>query len=192
MRFPLIAVATAATLALGACAAMGVSTVGQKYPLYRTAHNNYALNGRDVFVIVEGGGYGLDKATFRQTVLDTMQRYRGGMNTRFTNNSQVNYNSDYKVVMLFNGPTSAQPDDLCGRPEQFAAITPGAGADTHVLAAFCRYDAPLTAVNGRAAGVSGVGDARFASLIQQTMVDLFPPTDDRPQKDSDDSGSDIP
>jgi hypothetical protein len=191
MRFPLFALTAAAALALGACAPTGVTTVGQKDALYKTAHNNYALNGRDVFVIVQGGGYGVEQTAFRQAVLDTMQRYRGGMNTRFTSNPQTNYNSDYKVVMLFNGPMSAQAGELCRQPEQYAATVPVTGAETHVLAAFCRFDAPLTQVSGRASGVTSVADARFASLIQQTMTDLFPVTDDRPQKDSD-SGADIP
>jgi hypothetical protein len=47
MRFAPYALATAAVLAIGACAT-GVSTVGQQSPMFRTAHNNYALNGRDV------------------------------------------------------------------------------------------------------------------------------------------------
>lgn len=190
MRFRLFALATASVLALAGCAASGVSTVGQKHPLYRTNHNNYALNGRDVFVIVQGGSYGVEQAAFRQAVLDNMQRYRAGMNTRFTATPQHNYNPDYKVVMLFNGPISVQAEDLCRRPEQFAATMPAASAETHVLAAFCRFDAPLTEVNGRAAGVTSVADARFSSLIQATMTDLFPTTDERPQKDSrsDDGG----
>ena len=46
----------ATVLMLGACAPTGVSTVGQQYPMFKTAHNNYAMNNRDVFVIVQGGG----------------------------------------------------------------------------------------------------------------------------------------
>jgi hypothetical protein len=193
MRFPLFALATAAALTLGACTTSGVSTVGQKYPLYRTAHTNHALNGRDVFVIVQGGGFGVEQPAFRQTVLDTMHRYRAGMDTRFTATPQNNYNSDYKVVMLFNGPISAQAGELCRQPERFAATVPQTTGETHVLAAFCRYDAPLTEVNGRVAGVTSLADARFSSLIQQTMTDLFPATDERPQRDSDSGGGgDIP
>ncbi len=190
MRFAPVTLA-AAVLVLGACGPAGVSTVGQKYPMFKTADNGYALNNRDVFVIVQGGGYGMDQTAFRQAVLDGMQRSRGGMNTRFTATPQNNYNSDYKVVMLFNGPITAQADDLCRRPEQFAAITPSSTGETHVLAAFCRYDAPLTEVNGRAAGVTNPGDPRFASLLRATMTDLFPVVDDRPQRDSD-SGDGIP
>lgn len=188
MRFAPYALAAAIILPTGACT-FGVSTVGQQHPPFRTAHSNYALNGRDVYVIVQGGGYGVDQASFRQAVLNNMQHARGGLNTRFTSNPTHNYNSDYKVVMLFNGPTSAQADELCQRPEQYAAVTPIASAEMHVLAAFCRFDSPLTEVSGRAAGVTTVNDAHFASLIRQTVGDLFPPTDDRPQKDSD-SGND--
>lgn len=196
MRYRSYTLAAATVLTLGACAPVGVTTVGQTYPLYRTAHSNYALNGHDVFVVVEGGGYGTDQVAFRQAVLDTMQRYRGGMNTRFTSTPQRDYNSDYKVVMLFNGPVNAQADALCRQPSQYASVAPAAvGGDTHVLATFCRFDAPLTEVNGRASGVNTVSDARFASLIQQTMTDLFPARDDRPQRDSDkgnSGGGDIP
>jgi hypothetical protein len=185
-------------LALGACAPLSVSTVGQVYPQYRAAYANYALNGHDVYVVVEGGGYGTDQPAFRQAVLDTMQRYRAGMNTRFTSTPQRNYNSEYKVVMLFNGPDNAQAAPLCREPAQYAAATPrtSIGGDTNVLAAFCWFDAPLTEVSGRASGVTAVSDARFASLIQQTMTDLFPTRDERPHRDSDRSngggGSDIP
>lgn len=190
MRFAPYVLATAAVLAIGACAP-GVSTVGQQSPMFRTAHNNLAMNGRDVFVIVQGGGYGADQTSFRQAVLDNMQRSRAGLNTRFTATPQINYNSDYKVVMLFNGPSSAQASQLCSHPEQYAAVTPIAGSETNVLAAFCRFDASLTEVSGRAAGVTTLADARFASLIRQTVTDLFPARDDRPQRDSD-SGGDIP
>jgi hypothetical protein len=194
MRSVPYALTAATVLALGACAPTGVTTVGQTYPMYRTAHSTHALNGHDVFVIVQGGGYGADQPAFRQAVIDTMQRYRGGMNTRFTATPQTDYDSDYKVVMLFNGPAAAQASELCRQPAQYATTTPTAaiGGETHVLAAFCRFDAPLTEVNGRASGVSAVGDARFASLIQQTMTDLFPARDDRPQRDSDKGGTDFP
>jgi hypothetical protein len=187
-------VLTAATaLALSGCASNGVSTVGQIYPQYRTAHSNYALNGHDVFVVVEGGGYGVDQTAFRHAVLDTMQNYRSGMNTRFTETPQNNYNSDYKVVMLFNGPTAAQAGELCRQPSAYGTTAPvTSDGNTRVLAAFCRYDAPLTEVSGRASGVNTVSDARFASLIQQTMTDLFPSHDERPQKDSDDGNDGIP
>ncbi len=191
MRSGSYALAAAMVLALGACAPTGVTTVGQKHPLYRTADSSHAVNGHDVFVIVHGGGYGADQNTFRQAVLYTMQRYRGGMNTRFTATPQTNYNSDYKVVMLFNGPSVAQAGELCRQPAQYATMPPTtAGADTRVLAAFCRFDAPLTEVSGRATGVNAVGDVRFASLIQQTMTDLFPSSDERPDRDND--GSNFP
>ena len=186
------ALVAGAALAVGACTP-GVSTVGQQHPPFRTAHSNYALNDRDAFVIIQGGGYGVDQATFRQAVIDKMQSARGGRNTRFTMNPVNNYNSDYKVVMLFNGPASAQADELCRRPDQYASVTPMAGPETHVLAAFCQYDSALTEVNGRAAGVTNVNDARFASLVRQTVSDLFPSGDDRPQRDSDSNdGGGIP
>lgn len=180
-------------LVLGACAPTGVTTVGQTYPMYRMAHSTHALNGHDVFVVVQGSGFGADQPAFRQAVIDTMQRYRGGMNTRFTATPQTDYDSDYKVVMLFNGPATAQADQLCRQPATYATVPPATvGGDTRVLAAFCRFDAPLTEVTGRTAGASTVGDARFASLIQQTMTDLFPARDDRPQRDSDKGGPSFP
>ena len=192
MRFAPFAI-VASVLAVGACADTGVSTVGQVQPWFRTADNGRALNNRDVFVIVQGGGYGVDQAAFRQAVLDGMQRYRAGMNTRFTSTPTTNYNSDYKVVMLFNGPVTAQAGELCRNPERFGAMTPAASGETHVLAAFCQYDSPLTEVNGRAAGVTSVSDPRFGSLLRQTMTDLFPLVDERPDRDSgNDSGGDIP
>jgi len=188
MRTSIHGLTAVAVFAAGACA-VGVSTVGQQHPPFRTAHSNYALNGRDALVIIHGGGYGLDQASFRQAVLDNMQRARGGLNTRFTSNPVNNYNSDYKVVMLFNGPSTAQADELCRRPDQYASVTPTVGPETHVLAAFCQFDSALTEVNGRAAGVTTVADARFGSLVRQTVTDLFPPSDQRPQKDSDSGNS---
>lgn len=190
MRFASYGLTAAAILAIGACAP-GVSTVGQHSPLFTSAENNRAMNGRDVFVIVHGGSYGVEKASFNQSVLDNMQRNRSGMRTRFTATPQNNYNPDYKVVMLFNGPSSAQAADLCKRPEQYAAVAPTASGDTNVLAAFCKFDAPLTEVTGRAIGVTSVSDARFASLIRSTMTDLFPLVND-PQRDGGGGGGDIP
>lgn len=192
MRTSMWAMATAATLLLSACAPAGVSAVGQKYPLFKTNDNNYALHNRDLFVIVHGGGYGADAGSFRQAVLNTMQRYDGGLNTRFTATPQRNYNADYKVVMLFNGPNAAQGGELCGQPDKYAALQPVSGGVTHLLAAFCRFDAPLTEVTARATQVASVNDPRFASLIQQTMVELFPSVDERPLRDDDDDGSGFP
>lgn len=181
-----------AVLTVSACTP-GVSTVGQQHPPFRTAHSNSALNGRDALVIVHGGGYRADQAAFRQAVIDNMQRARGGLNTRFTANPVNNYNSDYKVVMLFNGPVTAKATELCRRPDQYASVTPMVGPETHVLAAFCQYDSALTEVSGRAAGVTAINDARFASLVRQTVGDLFPSSDDRPQRDSDSNdGGTIP
>ena len=192
MRFAPFALA-ASVLVVSACAASGVSTVGQVSPWFRTSDNARALNDRDVFVIVQGGGYGVDQAAFRQAVLDGMHHYRSGMNTRFTATPTTDYNSDYKVVMLFNGPITAQAGQLCSRPEQFGAITPMINGETHVLAAFCQYDSPLTEVSGRAVGVTSLNDPRFRSLLQQTMTDLFPTSDERPDRDSDSGGGgDIP
>ena len=191
MRFASIALLTTAALAVGACAT-GVSTVGQQFHPYSPSHGNYAMNGRDTYVIVQGGGYGVDQAAFRQAVLDNMQRNRAGLNTRFTSTPQNNPNNDYKVVMLFNGPSTVKAADLCSRPEQYAAVTPMADSETHVLAAFCRFDSPLTEVNGRAAGVTTLADARFTSLIRQTMVDLFPTYDERSKRDSGGGEGDVP
>lgn len=175
--------ATGAILATSACTT-GVSTVGQQHPIFRTAHSNLAMNGRDVLVIVQGGGYGAEQNSFRQSVLDNMQRSRAGLKTNFTATPQNNPNTDYKVVMLFNGPSSVQAAELCRQPEKFAAVAPRAGGDTHVLAAFCRFDAPLTEVSGQANGVTTLADARFASLIRQTVSELFPSGDSRSQRDS--------
>jgi len=191
MRFAPIILAAAATLALAACAT-DVSTVGQQFHPYSPAHGNYAMNGRDTFVIVQGGGYGVEQTAFRQAVLDNMQKSRAGLNTRFTSTPQNNPNKDYKVVMLFNGPVNAKATDLCRRPDQYASVTPMAGSETHVLAAFCQFDSLLTQVSGRAAGVTTLADARFTSLIRQTMTDLFPKNDEDSKRDGGSSGDSIP
>lgn len=191
MRFAPILLAAAATAALGACAS-DVTTVGQQFHPYRPALGNYAMNGRDTFVIVQGGGYGVEQNAFRQAVLDNMQRSRAGLNTRFTSTPQNNPNTDYKVVMLFNGPLSVKASDLCRQPEQYASVTPMAGSETHVLAAFCQYDSPLTEVTGRAVGVTTVADARFTSLIRQTMTDLFPRDDEDTKRDGGSPGDSFP
>lgn len=191
MRFGSLSLAAAATLALGACST-DVTTVGQQFHPYSPAHGNYAMNGRDTFVIVQGGGYGAEQTAFRQAVLDTMQKSRAGLNTRFTATPQNNPNKDYKVVMLFNGPVTAKASELCSRPEQYASVTPMVGSETHVLAAFCQFDSPLTQVSGRAAGVTTLADARFTSLIRQTMTDLFPKNDEDSKRDGGGSGDSFP
>lgn len=187
MRIATFALAAATALTAAGCT--GVSTVGHQAPQFRTAHNNYAMNGRDVFTIVQGGGYGAEQAAFRQAVLESMQRNRAGLKTHFTATPTNNPNSDYKVVMLFNGPTTVQADDLCRRPEQYASVAPVSGDETHVLAAFCQFDSPLTHVDGRAAGVTTVADATFHALIRQTMTDLFPSRDEHTREGSDNGGT---
>lgn len=180
MRSSRLLTAAAAALGLAACATPNVSTVAQKYPLYRPAHSNYAMNGRDILVVVQGSSYGAAPGDFRHTVLDIMQRFRSSLNTRFTDKPQNNYNKDYKIVLLFNGSPSAEASELCRQTSQYGSISSLGENEMRMMAVFCRFDAPLTEVIGRATGVKDSNDPNFASLIQQTMTDLFPLSGNHP------------
>jgi len=124
--------------------------------------------------VLRGAPFAMPPAQFEQMVLANMQGQNAGPRTNFTTHPG-DHDPAYKVVMLFNGPVTASGDDLCRNPGA-APFRSGPQQEMHVLAVFCRYDAPRTKVDGwLKADASGVSPDGFAKLVQQVTRELFPP-----------------
>ena len=80
-----------------------------------------------------------------------------------------------RVLMLFNAATLTG-HRICDRSQPLPVADTGPGrGDVDLVATYCRGDQPMTQVTARLGGVSSAQDPRFADLIKQVMVSLFPP-----------------
>lgn len=159
---------------LAACAVTAPRTVSDIHPLYSPSEISRAGGGRDTYVVLRGAPFAMPPGQFEQLVLGNMQGQNAGRRTNFTTRPG-NHDPAYKVVMLFNGPNTASGDDLCRNPGA-VPFRSGPQQQLHVLAVFCRYDAPRTKVDGwLGADASGVSPAGFNELVRQVTRELFPP-----------------
>ena len=183
MRKPCLAFLLLATSVMTGCASNLPRTTVEIWPLYRPTELAYAGGGRDTYVVLRGNPFAMDPAQFEQSVLNNMQGQNWGQRTNFTSRP-TNFNNNYKVVMLFNGPP-VNGGELCRNPGAIPFRT-GPQAELHVVAAFCRYDIALTLAQGwlRPEG-SGVSPEGFNALIRQVTREMFPPTNpDDARRDS--------
>ncbi len=171
---------------LTACSSSVPRTVADVHPLYRPSEIGRAGGGRDTYVVLRGAPFAMQPAQFEQLVLVNMQGQNSGPRTNFTPRPG-DHDPAYKVVMLFNGANAVSGDDLCRNPGA-APFRSGPQQQLHVLAVFCRFDAPRTKVDGwLKADASGVSPDGFAQLIRQVTRELFPtfnPNDARRDSDT--------
>ncbi len=177
---PIHAVALAATLALGACAA-GIGGGGKiDFVRVETAYSRadfaYAGAGRDLTTEILGNPFAnLAQPAFDRAVTDAMRGAHFGPRTNFTTAPDDSARTVYRVRMLWNGPLGTNGSALCdGTP----LVGGGpANGEVRLIAAFCRSDRPATYLSGSVDGVSGPDDPRFVSFIRQVTTELFPPRD---------------
>lgn len=170
---------------LSACAAGAPRTLADQYHTYSYGDFFRVADGRDTQVVVRGNPFALNQAEFDQLVTANMAAMPRGPRTNFTTAKSANADPDYEVVWLFNGPRTAQPEQLCRNPQGVAG-QPGPAEQLRVIAAFCRYDRVNSWVEGWVeGGPQGVPREVVTTLVQQMTRELFPTVNrNDPQRDN--------
>lgn len=167
-----------------ACAAGTPRTLSDQYTTYDYGDFYRVSDGKDTRVIVRGNPFNIAKADLDKLVTANMEMPRGP-HTNYTT-APANAHPDYEVVWLFNGPATAQPNEVCRDPQAYNGQS-GAPADKmRVLAAWCRYDKANSWVEGWLdGGPQGAPRDGVVALVQQMTRELFPTTyRNDPQRDS--------
>lgn len=126
--------------------------------------------GRDTKVEVYGNPFNMDAATFAKAVTDNMQGANAGQRTNFTTKPGPSAEKNLRVVMAFN--SDAEGYDLCTghnfRPRN-------QGGPLTLNAAWCFGNRQDSMVVATVDGAKSVNDPRFHDLVDQTVLNLFPP-----------------
>ncbi len=160
----------AAAFALGACGG-GAVRLQSEYNPSAYDYSNFALYhaARDTRVEVHGNPFNMDAAAFARAVTDRMQGANMGRRTNFTTTPGNSAEKNLRVVMAFNAVSGGY--DLCDGK----TIETKPRKDVLALtAAWCFADRQDSMVDATVGPAQGVGDQRFAEIIQQTVLNLFP------------------
>ena len=152
-------------------------TMASRRPTYDSDEFARIAGGRDCHVVIHGNPFqdqGYNSETFAESVVAAMQGQNWGPVTRFTARASANTHPDYRVTLLFNGPTSVRASDLCSGTVTNAHSAENTQGRMRVLAAWCKEDSVLSEVSGWIDGVTAPTDRRFVRLIAQVTRDLFP------------------
>jgi hypothetical protein len=133
---------------------------------------------KDLRVEVRGDPFAMGEAAFAEATVEILQRFQPRPQpTHFTLEPGDNSNPAYRMQLLFDAPRAVNAIGGCRNPP-VAETDPGT---VQVSAMFCRNQGTLTQVSGRLDEVTSVDDPRFADLMHQIVIDLFPVRD--PQRD---------
>lgn len=161
---------------IGACAGSGVVVLTNQDMIstYSGGEFRYAVEGGELRVVVVGNPFGGDQAAFERAVTDAMRGRHWGPPVRFTTDPGPGAREAYRVVMVFNPPTTLIGERVCrGNPEEISPKAPEAD-ETALFAVFCLSDGFLTQVQGTVRGATGFDDRSFRELVGQATQALFP------------------
>ncbi len=160
----------------GACAGGGMVVLTNENisSTYSSGEFRYAVESGELRVVVVGNPFGGDQAAFERAVTDAMKGRHWGPPVRFTTNPGPGAREAYRVVMIFNPPTTLIGERVCrGNAQEITSKTPQAD-ETVVFAVFCLSDGFLTQVQGTVRGATGFDDPSFRELVGQATQALFP------------------
>lgn len=170
---------TRSMLALGALAALLAAPAGappadaqtrheQMWSSYDPTEINGARGGRRLPTLVTGNPFQGPPEAVVEAVAQAMTGGRPG-------DQAVAAKAPLRVLMLFNAATRTG-HRICDRSQPLPVADTGPGRGSiDLVATYCRGDSPQTQVTTRLDGVASADDPRFADLIKQVMVSLFPP-----------------
>lgn len=173
--------------------AAGLAACAQSSPISTVSEELSNTYGPDDFarqasvesvpVIVHGRAAGLTHQQLVQAVSADIQNSTWGANTRFMPESSkadaANNSNEYSMIMMLNGPNDVTSAQLCAEPMTKAGDTSSASGNVHLVAALCRYDAPISGVEANVDGVQGASDPRLQQLIETAGNELTAPDPDR-------------
>ncbi len=177
-----------AFIVLGLTGCVGApTTYGQSIrSSYSPTEFGYGAARRDLWTQFRGDPFELGDGTFQAAMIDILAHHPPKPQpTNFTTDPDETADTDYRVVFIFDPPTSFLRSQLCRLPIEL----PSGGAQTkplRVAAAFCRNEGPLTSIRGELDFVESIEDPAFDALIGQMIDGLFP--NFNPDQDDDDGG----
>jgi len=139
----------------------------QMWSSYDPTEVNGAQGGRRLPTLVAGNPF----AVPQQEVVDAVARAMTGGQPM---DQSVAVKAPMRVMMLFNA-TTVTGYRICDRSKPVAVADLGPrGGSVDLVATYCRGDSPQTQVVASLNGVSGPDDPRFADMIKQVTLSLFP------------------
>jgi hypothetical protein len=160
--------------AVTGCAGIGVIDYIQVKPAYSPQLFAYAAGGRDLMTDIQGSPFAMPQEDFNAAVTDAMQRAHFGPATHFTTTPGETARLNYRVRLLFNGPTASTGAIVCAGEPTPIAPAPENG-NVRLLAAFCNGERPLTYLTAHAAGIRDAHDPAFRDFMRQVTINLLPP-----------------
>jgi hypothetical protein len=129
--------------------------------------------GNDVPVVVRGNAYAVPEGEFNQAVIDAMQGW-AFRDDHFV--PAINPNAVYRVIVVFNAPSTLSGQQICARPFNVTAqfgVPPMPRVP--VSASLCRGDTNIADAFGSVGTAGGPGSEVFRRGIGQFTASLFPP-----------------
>jgi hypothetical protein len=124
-----------------------------------------AAQGVDMPFLLRGNPFAVPEAEFDRDVTDVMDGWAFGVPLHFAVAGDPN--AAYRVVMIFNPPSSADGNALCQRPMTVQAIATSEPPPRQPLVvALCRGDSPLSYVSGSIEIAGGPRSAAFRDGIR--------------------------
>ena len=169
-----IALVLVLTFGLGGCVG-APRTYGEtvRSP-YSPTEFGYGAGRRDLWTQFRGDPFELGDEEFQARMIEILAHHPPKPQpTNFTTAPGDSADTDYRVVFVFDPPTSFLNGDLCRLPLR---LPKGAGGTKplNAAAAFCRNQGVLTAVRGNLDLAAGTDDPAFDALIGQMVDELFP------------------
>lgn len=164
-------------LVVGLVACTGVTPSGVvaqrgQWEFYSPSYVHYTTAPGEVRTIIFGAPFGMDQAEFERRVTDLMaKRPLWSSAAKYVTGPSEKARAAMYVVLVFNPPVSYDGQDACAKKDKGGGP---AGGEVRLVAAYCSTVHMLSEVTASASDVSGPNDPRFAQLIRQTMILLFP------------------
>jgi hypothetical protein len=173
-----------AAAALAACAVLGPSTVSDISSDYDPGEYARSAQAREIPVTVRSGALGVDRAALAEAIAKNMAGHDIAGHGRFTATPTNGGDSVFSFAFAIDSPTQEIAAALCRDRSASSAVPTANDGNVRLVGALCRYDQAVTTVDGRASGVTGPNDPKFAALIAAATRELTPNMTTDPLKDS--------
>lgn len=129
---------------------------------------------------ISGNPFGGDKTAFDARVLHRMRGQNRGVPAAFVTAGDRRTDPAYRIVVAFNPAAGVTSDDLCRNRGGMERRTDAATLTMKI--AFCQGESARSGAAGHVTDVTGVGDSRFADLVETvTRVMVVPNVPDMPR-----------
>lgn len=134
----------------------------------------YAARDGDIHVAILNNPFAADRATVEANITGSMTGHNAAQVKRFLAVPEGGPQPPARVVMLFNPPLTANGLDLCDARAPAGGAT---GERLRLLTSFCVGNQAQSQAIASMPAPASPADARFHTMIQQTMLNLIPLSD---------------